>query len=123
MSLAICGKIEAVTIEAHSHFHPDLRRVVDVMVETVQPQRIVLFGSAARGDSRRESDLDVMVVVADGTDRHQVAKALYLAMARERLGIPVEFHVTTPALLERHRDDVGYYHFDAVREGRDLYAA
>jgi predicted nucleotidyltransferase len=106
-----------------SNLETDLQRVVDVVVETARPIRIVLFGSSVRGDGRLSSDVDVMVVVGDGTDRHQTTKALYLAMARERFGLPVEFHVTTPSLIERHRDDVGYYHFDAVREGRDLYAA
>ena len=102
---------------------PPLDRVVEVVVAAVQPLRIVLFGSAVRGEARSGSDLDVMVVVPDGADRHAVARTLYLAMARERSGVPVEFHVTTPEILARNRDDIGYYHFDAVRHGRDLYAA
>lgn len=102
---------------------PSLDRVVELIVTSVQPLRVVLFGSAVRGETNAGSDLDVMVVMPDGADRRDVARTLYLAMANERIGTPAEFHVTTPSILARLSDDVGYYHYDAVREGRDLYAA
>ncbi len=40
------------------------------IVEAVRPRRIVLFGSAARGQMGPESDLDLLVVMPDGIRHH-----------------------------------------------------
>jgi len=70
---------------------------------------------------RQTSDIDVAVVVAEGTDRHQVYEMLYPRMVG--LGIAVDIIVTTPAQLETHRSSIGFVYRDIVREGRELYAA
>jgi hypothetical protein len=44
---------------------PVLDAVVRRLVEVYHPERIYLFGSAARGDANRDSDYDVMVIVPD----------------------------------------------------------
>ena len=44
---------------------PLLAEIVCRLVEAYQPQRIYLFGSAARGDAGPDSDYDIMVVAAD----------------------------------------------------------
>jgi len=51
----------------HSTFLADhaLGEIVDRLVKAYQPERIYLFGSRARGDTERDSDYDLMVVVPD----------------------------------------------------------
>jgi predicted nucleotidyltransferase len=44
-------------------------RIVRRIVEAVHPLRIILFGSRARGDARPDSDLDLLVVMPEGTHR------------------------------------------------------
>jgi predicted nucleotidyltransferase len=54
--------------------HPDpkiLNDLVRRIVEIAQPRRIILFGSAVRDDMRPDSDIDILVVVPDGTPRRQ----------------------------------------------------
>jgi uncharacterized protein len=53
-----------------------LRRLVATIVETVQPQRIVLFGSGARGQFGQHCDLDLLVVMPDGAHRRQTARRI-----------------------------------------------
>jgi uncharacterized protein len=48
---------------------PVLGEVVRRLVEVYSPDRIYLFGSAARGDAGRDSDYDIMIVVPDKTPR------------------------------------------------------
>lgn len=57
--------------------HPDpkiLDDLVQRIVEVAQPRRIILFGSAVRGDMRPDSDIDILVVAPDGTHRRQTAQ-------------------------------------------------
>jgi predicted nucleotidyltransferase len=39
--------------------------VVDELARHADPERVVLFGSVAHGDSARDSDIDLLVVLAD----------------------------------------------------------
>ena len=47
------------------------------IVEAVHPLRIILFGSAARGHTSPDSDVDLLVVMPDGTHRRHAAQHLY----------------------------------------------
>jgi predicted nucleotidyltransferase len=98
-----------------------LERLVDRIVETVHPLRIVLFGSAARGECAAGSDVDVLVVMPDGTRRLKTAQDLHMRM----FGLPfaVDIVVATPSDLERHRHNVGLIYRTILREGREIYAA
>jgi uncharacterized protein len=94
-----------------------IRRIVG----TAHPLRIILFGSAARGEMGAESDLDVLVVVPDGTHRRDTAATLYAQM--RGFGRAVDFIVATPSDLARHGSAHGYVFRPALREGREIYAA
>jgi len=39
-----------------------LKRIVEVIVEVLNPDRIILFGSRARGDHNEDSDYDILVL-------------------------------------------------------------
>src|SRR5215471_16670519 len=98
-----------------------LEELVHRIVEVVHPQRIILFGSAARGDMRPDSDIDVLVVMPEGVHRRRTAQELH-----ERLfGFPmaVDILVATPTDLEKHKDNIGLIYHRILREGREIYAA
>jgi predicted nucleotidyltransferase len=56
---------------------PKLDEVVRRLVATYRPERIYLFGSAARGDAGEDSDYDLLIVVPDdaSTERRSAALA------------------------------------------------
>src|SRR3990172_5428116 len=57
---------------------PDvLNEVIRRVVEVARPLRVVLFGSAAKGTMGPDSDLDLLVVVPDGTHRRHTANRIY----------------------------------------------
>ena len=98
-----------------------LEELVQRIVEAAHPLRIILFGSAARGDLGPDSDVDVLVVVPEGTPRLRTAMMLHTHFGG--LGLAVDVLVAHPGDLERYRDTVGYVYRDALREGHELYAA
>ena len=60
--------------QGQNEFLPEL---VQQIVEAVQPFRIVLFGSAARGHLQPETDIDLLVVMPEGTHRRRTAQYLF----------------------------------------------
>lgn len=96
-----------------------LREVVERIRRTVRPQRIVLFGSRARGDARPDSDLDLLVVQRSGVPRHRRSVPIYRALA----DIPVEVDVIvyTPQEIDDWRDVPEAFVTTALREGEVLY--
>src|SRR5437899_3276543 len=96
-----------------------VQEVVRRIVEAVQPEKIILFGSAARGDMGPDSDLDLLVVKA-GADRRATARAARRALIG--LGVPKDIVVVTPEDIERHKDNRGLVIYPALREGKVLYA-
>jgi len=95
--------------------------LVKRIVATQNPLRVVLFGSAAHGKMSEDSDIDVMVVVPDGSNRRRVAMRLHQSFIG--LPFPVDVIITTPALLERHKDNIGLIYSTIISEGREVYAA
>ena len=99
----------------------ELDLIVQRIVDVLHPLRIILFGSAARGEAGQDSDIDLLVVMPDGTPRLATAEKLHMRM----FGIPaaVDFLVATPSDLERNRDNIGLVYRTILKEGRELYAA
>jgi predicted nucleotidyltransferase len=98
-----------------------LDEVVRRIVEAVHPLRIILFGSAARRETGPESDVDLLVVMPDGTHRRHTAQYLYQRMSG--IGMPVDIVVATPTDLDKHKDTIGLIYRTVLREGREIYAA
>ena len=98
-----------------------LDRLVRRIVETVQPVRIVLFGSAARGQMGPDSDLDLLVVMPDGVHRRQTAQRIYREIAG--FGWAVDIVVVTEADVLKYADEPSLVICPALREGREIFRA
>ena len=89
------------------------------IAERFRPHRIILFGSQARGTPNYHSDVDLLVVMEDGTDNRNVA----IEMREAVMNSPVakDIVVTTPDEIERRGNLVGTVLRAALREGVTLY--
>lgn len=98
-----------------------LAELTQALVARLNPARIVLFGSRARGDSHSDSDYDLLVVLDTNRSRRERT-----AIVQEALGDtlhPVDVLVLTPSEFARQRDDVGTTAYRIQREGYVLYEA
>ena len=98
---------------------PDvLDEVVQRIVAVADPEKIILFGSAARGELGPDSDLDLLVVKS-GVHRRKLAQSIYEKLLG--VGYPVDVIVVTPEDIERYGDAIGLIVGPALREGRVIY--
>ena len=96
-------------------------QLVERVVALVNPLKIILFGSAARGEMGPDSDLDVLIVMPEGVHRRKTAQYLYREI--RGLGVPFDILVTTPESLEKHKDNIGLIYDTILEEGREIYVA
>jgi predicted nucleotidyltransferase len=99
---------------------PEIQRMVDVIVRRFQPERIILFGSHARGAAGHDSDVDLLVVMPLSDSKSDVALEIRAALRRFR--VPKDIVVSAPEEFAWRKDVVGTIEYPAVREGKTLYA-
>ncbi len=89
-------------------------------LQRYHPQRIILFGSVARGEADADSDLDVLVI-KDTTDPfvHRLETMAKLCP----LGVHADILVYTPDELRQMIDDGNPFILQALQEGRTVYEA
>ncbi len=98
-----------------------LDELIQRIVEEVHPLRIILFGSAVKGDVGQNSDIDLLVVMPEGVHRRRIAQFLYQKIIG--LGVPFDILVATPADLQKHKDKIGLIYRTILQEGKEVYAA
>ena len=98
----------------------ELMAIVTAIREEIDPERIVLFGSGARGELSAKSDIDLMVVKA-GCHRLGTRQRIYeaLPVGRSR---PVDVLVARPEDIKTYRDAPWSAIYSATREGKEVYA-
>lgn len=102
----------------------ELERVVAAIVASVHPQAVLLFGSRARGDFKPDSDFDLAIVAADGSERRRIAMKAYESLARvPGRSVGVDVVVLTPHLISTERELVGSIARAVVREGVPVYGS
>ena len=92
--------------------------IVRRVVEVAEPEKIVLFGSAARGEMNRHSDVDLLIV-KDCSDGRDIAGEIYGGLSG--VGVPVDVIVVSPDDVERYKDSHPLVIKPALREGRTVY--
>lgn len=98
-----------------------LDELVRRIVRAVQPRRIILFGSAARGRMGPNSDVDLLVVMPDGTHRRRTAQTIYRQLPA--LGVAKDIIVVTESDIREYGNEPSLVLYPALREGKELYVA
>lgn len=91
-------------------------------MDGVQPSRVILFGSRARGDSRPDSDYDLVVELAfERTEYDETYGRVSTALSGAKNGAATDLLIRAPGEIERKRDDPGYMDWEIARDGIILY--
>ena len=97
---------------------PLLDDIIQRVVEVAQPEKIILFGSAARGDMNRHSDVDLLII-KEGADALELMGDIYMNL--DGAGAAVDAVVVTPDDVERYKDSHSVIIKPAFQEGKVVY--
>jgi predicted nucleotidyltransferase len=93
--------------------------MVRIIVSQFQPEKVVLFGSRARGDAARDSDVDLLVVMPVRGSKRE--RQLEVRIALHDVHFPKDIVVVTPEEWRSHQDIPGTIVRAAHLEGEVLY--
>lgn len=97
-----------------------VQAITRLIVERFDPEKVILFGSHARGESGLHSDLDLLVVLRVDASQPWHGNPIRRAIA-ERFVLPVDVVVRPPELLAEHGSRPQSTLYKILAEGKVLY--
>lgn len=100
-----------------------IQEMVNTIVDEVDPESVILFGSRARSDAKEESDVDFVVVesLPFGLDRDRRTEETRLWRALAGYPVSKDVLVYSSDEVDYWRDSLNNVLARALREGRVLY--
>jgi uncharacterized protein len=96
-----------------------LEKVIQIIVEVAAPDKIILFGSHARGDDRPDSDYDFLVLKKGEKKQRALAQKIYLEF--KEIGAPIDVIVADLDKFEELKSDPYLIYSEAAKHGRTVY--
>ncbi|MEI9479403.1 MAG: nucleotidyltransferase domain-containing protein [Deltaproteobacteria bacterium] len=98
-----------------------IEEIIRRVTGAIHPLRVILFGSAARGEMGAESDVDLLIVVPDGTRRRDASRRAFRALTG--IGIAKDVIVVTESDVKEFGENPSLVIKPALEEGREVYHA
>jgi uncharacterized protein len=97
-----------------------LDQITQKLVLTMKPEQIILFGSYAYGEPTEDSDIDLLVIIAQSDEpRYRRARQAYKVL--RGIGISKDILVMTRAEVERKTNVASSLVNQVLSRGRILY--
>ena len=98
-----------------------IQDLADKIAREFHPEKIILFGSHARGEAGPDSDVDLLVIMPrDGKEHHRQAAEIHL---KSHPGFPIDVLVRTREEFEERLGMRDWFMRDIAREGKILHAS
>lgn len=97
-----------------------IRRVVDRVVETFEPERVILFGSYAYGKPNPDSDVDILIVM-QSDDRPLLRTTRVLGALHGVKDFPMDILVRTPQEIAERLAMEDFFLREILERGQVLY--
>jgi len=96
-----------------------LKKAIEIIVQVAKPDKIILFGSHARGDNKPESDYDLLVLKRGLTKQRALTQEIYLSF--KDIGASVDVIVADLEKYDQLKTDPYMIYYEAAKNGRMVY--
>jgi uncharacterized protein len=97
----------------------EIDNLVQKIVARIQPQKVILFGSYAKGTATIKSDLDILVIKE--TDLPMAHRADDLKPMLSHTLIPVDVHIYTPEEVEEYGKEPFSFVQSILKSGKVVF--
>jgi predicted nucleotidyltransferase len=98
----------------------EIQEVAARLGEAAHAERVILFGSYARGDAGETSDVDLLIVAESNLPRYKRSRVLYQTLRPHPFGM--DLLVYTPGEIEQAAQSPASFVATVLREGKTVYA-
>lgn len=98
-----------------------IKLIADCIAREYQPDKIILFGSWARGDASEQSDIDLLVISDHEAHLPRYKRGLDVRLQLSQFPVPKDILFYTHEDVERWRDVPQTFIHTILREGQVLY--
>ena len=96
-------------------------QIKEIIISRVNPDKIILFGSHARGDCNANSDVDMLVLKKGLTGERAIAGELYVDFFKQNVLVSVDVIVMDYEKFYKLSDESGYVYKEIKQEGKIIY--
>ena len=98
-----------------------MEQIVRFITSKISPEKIILFGSYARGDNSQNSDIDILILIKNLENERKITGALYKALLNENIPVSIDFIAVDYDKYNSLKNEIGYIYKTIEREGQTLY--
>ncbi len=96
-----------------------LEKAIKIIIQIVKPEKIVLFGSRAKGNYKAESDYDLLVLKKGLKNQRVLTQEIYLSF--KNIGSPIDVIIADLDKYEYLKTDPYLIYYEAERNGKIVY--
>ena len=96
-----------------------VQATIEIIVREFNPEKIIIFGSVAKGTADEHSDLNILVVLDTDESHYRRPSRIYKAVSRVR--IPKDIFVLTPEEFQRGKEKRLSFMHEIVRTGKVVH--
>jgi predicted nucleotidyltransferase len=105
----------------HVDADPKLRSIIAAIVRAVDPDKLILFGSRARGADNTQSDYDILVLKRGVTNERIISRAAYRSLLDEGADAAVDIVVFDEEKFEAAKGRRGTILSEIAMTGMAVY--
>ena len=102
---------------------PFIEKIIHLIVSLVSPEQIILFGSYARGDNSKKSDIDLLIIIKNLKNEREINNLLYNAFFDNEINIPIDLISIDYEKYNKLSKEIGYVYKTVREQGKVLYEA
>lgn len=101
----------------------ETQKIVKKIAENYKPEKIILFGSVARGEEKKDSDIDLLIIKNSKKKRPFRVKEVFEALRGINRNSPLDPIVYTPKEISNRIELGDYFIKRILKEGKVVYGS
>ena len=100
---------------------PYIDEILPIILSVASPDQVILFGSYARGNHTKKSDIDLLIIKKDLKNSNNIIDSIYRAFYENKIKISVDILVIDYNKYVELNNKIGYIYKTIKEQGKILY--
>jgi len=100
---------------------PDMDKILPIILSIASPDQVILFGSYARGNYTKKSDIDLLIVKKNLKNGNKIIDSIYRAFYENKIRISVDILTIDYNKYLELNNQIGYIYKTIKEQGKVIY--